>query len=569
VADKHWIRDLLITESTPNDKTGNLPELNLALFNWLRVSGWSWIWECDGQVAGDIPNHVVDGNMEASGVSNWAAVSGGVRAKDTLTKRSGTKALKITSVGVGSGARSDALLTMSASVQYQIAIWASNDSGIAWDVEVDDGGGSFVSAGSIPDNDGVWTRYDFDFITAGSGTSYIRVVDNVGSGHIIYIDGILIWKGHFENNADFPTLSGTDGVITGPDKFKTASSYYLVAGDVGKHVFVWDPVHQKNSGAYLITAVTSGEATLDLRSGSAALVNASGLSYRLVDLKAAAPDALDDGDESFAGFGLESPHTSKWRLFIRQNIVSGTANKHTQIWAAPTDTDFNFSTGNFWASGPSTQHHRCLSYSKIVSPNAPELRHVYRGAYYDQAAPYATRGFFMTDVVQSFVSFANFDPDDGNHAFGLIGYLGADAHHPGIQEFGLFTRFGTHAPANEISFDYSLSRFGSSGTVFNPSNLAQIASLVTLGYGNGAGSASVEEQPNAGPNPWSGKEWIRPLYIIRDITGTEGFPSERNSDCGVYQGRANMPDLSTFEADMRLHFDNGLVWEWSGETLVP
>jgi hypothetical protein len=41
------------------------------------------------------------------------------------------------------------------------------------------------------------------------------------------------------------------------------------------------------------------------------------------------------------------------------------------------------------------------------------------------------------------------------------------------------------------------------------------------------------------------------------------------TDIGVFEGRQNMVDLSTLDSHNYLHFDNGLVWEWMGESILP
>jgi len=87
-----------------------------------------------------------------------------------------------------------------------------------------------------------------------------------------------------------------------------------------------------------------------------------------------------------------------------------------------------------------------------------------------------------------------------------------------------------------------------------------------LGYG--ATTAYVLGMSNAGPNPWSSKEWTHPLIIERDPYVSKGCPSERDSDIGIFCSRANMSNLVTFDSNNYLHFTSMLTWEWSGEAIM-
>ena len=100
-----------------------------------------------------------------------------------------------------------------------LATWASNNTGSAWNVDVDTGSGSFTNVGTIPDNGGAWTLYHFTFTTAASGTRYIRVVDNNATGGDLYLDDINIYRSWFEYNVD---QSGSDGDVQNGDEFSSA-----------------------------------------------------------------------------------------------------------------------------------------------------------------------------------------------------------------------------------------------------------------------------------------------------------------------------------------------------------
>ena len=565
---KHWIRDLQITFATNTRGQG---QVDYVLFHFLRTAGWQWLWECDGY-AGDDPNRVPDGNMEAAGVGSYVVVSGASLTKVTTPLRSGEQALQVASTGAGDGVETSALTDMENATEYRVAIWAWNDTGASWDVEIDAGAG-YGQVGVIPDNGGVWTLYHFSFTSAASGTRKLRILDDSGTAGDLYLSDIHVFRSYFEYNPADVWEGGSDGTITNPDQFASAS-YTFVLGDVGKVICVWDTTNLGNSGAYEITSVAAGAATLNLRSGTATLATQGSLDWRMIDLSAA-PENAAGGDlaERGAGFGLQSPHASQHRMFIRQ-IQYGPTNPYLDaigIWGAPEATDFDFSTGTFYKNGPSSQNAKQTSYTRPTSHTSPWTdMHVFvTGA--ETAG--TRRMFLMTDDDGSFVTLVVWDQTGGTgagHDCFVIGQLGADAQHPGVEEWGLFARweywylssFGTG-----IFFDANERRFCRRGTVIGPDGLAKDA--LWAQFGLGTSTEAIVDQSNAGPNRWSGNEWVHKPIIARDATGQEGAPSERDADVGVYQGRQNMVDLSTFDSDSFLHFVYGLVWEWPGVTVLP
>ena len=119
---------------------------------------------------------------------------------------------------------------------------------------------------------------------------------------------------------------------------------------------------------------------------------------------------------------------------------------------------------------------------------------------------------------------------------------------------------------NDYDQDYY---FGYNGTSFDENEIAVNCTIAQLGYGSAA--LTVHGQSNSGPNPWSSEEQLQELRFANDKDGMTGHASERDAgvNFGVYQGRTNLSDLSTFDSDNYLHFTEGLVWEWSGETVLP
>jgi hypothetical protein len=649
MATKHWVRDVNLSRSDGYVSYGNHPEMNTVLFNFLRVAGWEWLWECDGEISSDSrrnPNHLPDGNMESAGVANWTVVGGATRSKVTTPVQSGYQALSVVASAANDGVRSDALLsidTLSASTgsgagsmtgpngrgemtltiatslftpedlgsyvtitgsanpsnngtfrvtgyvsttqirllnpsggaeiywvtpppdyqilivtkpRYELCFQARNAQ--TWTVEVDPGTGSFSSIGTVATSGGAYVRHVMSFYRQGSGSVYVRFV--ASAADTLYLDAAFIFRSYWEYNGGL--WSGSDGVITNPDQFSTVS-YSLSADDVGWYVILWDPTNNKNSGCYKITAVSLGAATLDLRSGTAALTSASGLNWRLIDLMACAPVGVAVGGDyaqRFSGFGLQSPYTESWRLFLRQNQNAGSNYKGSEVWAAPEPTDFNTSTGAFYKSGHSTQRHREGEYYATTDGTLTNM-HFWVGTV--PAAAFTTRSWIMTDEDASFVAFVHFDVTNSCHGCLLVGYTGSSA--PDFEDFVLLSRWQSCAAVSEIGFD-SNARFARDGTTFAPDFMTRIVGALQLGY-DGT-SQEVESMSNAGANPWSSQEWIRPLILGRDPDFLEGLPAVLNADCGVFQARSNMSSLTTFDSEAYIHFASGLCWEWSGEEII-
>jgi hypothetical protein len=653
MATKHWVRDVRLIDSGDYIAMGNNTRSNAVLYNFLRVAGWSHLWECDGEVGPHAvdPNHVQDGAVQQLGTTFWLPYSGGVVTKDATLVHSGVQSLKVVA-DTGEGVTTAALLTMtnpqawttdigdtlngpvgremtyyddgaffgtnpwmvgsylyttghgtandgefvitqlidanrikfdnpagipiayvaginySIRSRYELDIWAACD--VDFDVQVDQGDGVFVSVGTIYANANVFTRTELYFKRVSTGSSYVRLVA-LDDG-AIYVGGVHVYRSMFEKRS--MTKSGTDGILTNPDQFSTGGSFSPGASDVGQHLFVWDPSpiagRNKNSGCYEIVADLGGGAVqLNLRSGSAALMSASGLRWRIADLRITVlPNSPMPTYQYSAGFGLQSPHVTKWRFFMRGNFRSGQSSKDTEMWSAPEDTDFNLSTGQFYMTGPSVQRSRCGTwmYTADLATNGARM-HLWRGAYDYKTTDYVVRDFIMTDVDGSFFHFVQWDTD-GDHGSHLHGYL-ADDPLFNVESFYLMARFESQSLYPEIGFDSSDYRFSNRGTGFTSDGAAIEAAIAQLGIGTTTGDdTEVETQSNAGPNPWSGKEWVRPLILWNDASMVEQAPAMQNADCGVFQTRSNMASLVTFDSAAYLHFISGLAWEWSGETIL-
>lgn len=172
----------------------------------------------------------------------------------------------------------------------------------------------------------------------------------------------------------------------------------------------------------------------------------------------------------------------------------------------------------------------------------------------------------MTDDDGSFFALVDWSADDNYHDGAVFGYMGSDFFHPGIEEWGFFSRWEWLEDQATFYFDNNQNRAFYNGTVMSPTGIAARALWAQLGIGTS--TTDVNLQSNAGPNRWSGEEWVHKPIIARDPYGAEGVPSERDADIGVYQGRQNMLDRVTFDSENFLHFRYGFVWEWSGETVL-
>jgi len=635
MATKHWGRDALINNLEASCYTGNQRSANVLMYHFLRVAGFSRIWECDGEV-GDGSydrdcNHVPDGAMEASGISDWTAVTSGgpgpTITKDTTTVKSGVQSLKVVSNNAADGVRSAILRDMRRasagaiagaapnmqlnatgnywfspgvgdgnfnvtianatggnngtfpitgyvdhnSIQftnaagaveagvdwttdepYEVIFWAHNNGTQAWDVEVDRGDGSWTNVGTIPTNGGVWTQHHFSFTLYPGDDStnprYIRFVDPAtGAAETIYIDGLHIYRSFFEDRIG--NVYGTDGQLVNPDRFQTAGSYTPGASDIGKWLFVWDATNNKNSGYYKIIAdIGGGVVQVDMRSASATFTANTGLTFRIVDVEGQNSNLDYDYGSVARGWGLESHHSSSWRMFSRDWQIAGTGtNKNTQIWGAPEDTDFNVDTGSFFMTGPSTQRSRQGEYTgAATSPNM----HKWKGAYTTSSPD--SRTWMMTDADGSFFSFCNYSTDIVNHAYIQVGYTGTDAKRPGVMEWLMSAAFVNVPTAiNEILW-LSASNYA----FLSNTGFAKNGKAVECTFGsslNNNNNQTVHALTNAQANPWSGKEWLEKPHIANDPTGVVGRCMNGEADMGVYRARENMTPLTTFDSDGYLH----------------
>lgn len=540
----HYIRDLLIPRRPTADYSATHMIGSYVFYHFLRVMGWEWLWECDSQQ--DVPNHCPDGDMEVSGTASWLALGTGpaVLSKDASVKHQGLYALKVDSQGnADDGVRSSLLTNMENSVVYRIALWASNNTGSAWNVDVDTGTGSFTNVGTIPNNGGTWTLYHFTFTTNAGGSRYVRVVDNNATGGDMYLDDLNVFRSWFEYNG--VDQNGSDGDVQNGDEFSSAG-YTFVAGDVGKVVVFYDPTNLGNSGAYTVDSINAGNAVLALRmGGSETLINTAvgTLVWRLIDLTAAPISAYVAGggsaSESGAGWGLESPHASEWRLFFRHHAPSGSGEKGIMTWSAPIASDFSVMNGDFMSYDPSTLRPRGESFNWssfnttdgwfLVGNGGDNTGDTHKRLYAMVASGGEIASLGMRSV-----------PELSTNLMGLFGLSGTDARHTARESFmHMAKRNGGASPENEMAFDI-FSGDGACGT--------EETSMPPAALGFWHTEEDTLRESDAKANPFSGDEVIQRPLVLRDYDGDYGYYSEKEFDTedALWGCRDNLTEFTPF-----------------------
>lgn len=560
----HWIRDCAVDVLPVDSYNHGNGESYFIFYHFLRTAGWSWIWECDG----DADTHCTDASMEAAGIGSWTAVGSTVLNKSTSQKHMGTQGLSVNSISSGDGVRSAALVSMSNSVEYRLTLWAYNDTGQAWDVQVDTGTGSFSSIGSIP-SDGAWTQYDFSFTTHTSGTRYFQVLDTNASIGTLYLDSVILRRSWFEysNGVIAEDFSGSpDGQILNDFEFHSASHSFSAA-DIDRYLCIWDPTNLGNTGVYKIYGVNGTDAQMDLRAGgSPALVAQTGLRWRLVDITGAAlPCNGQTNGELYAGFGLESPHAEKWRLFMRhnwRNAGGGWAN----LWSSPYDADFDVETGNFLSLEVST-----LNVHPSYARNSDGTDScVLVGHWGSSSSTVTNRLYLQTDDTGSFLimGMRGGPGSDENYSGWYIGgFTGSDSYHTLRESFVSFAR---SRPGSDLT---TTIRWEGNGYDSTPLNGAQVgyqarefgmkyAAWMSLGF---SASSDITDWDSIGrPNPFGSPTHIllRPK-IARDYWGYTAYPTEKLiTTMGLWYGVPNNTGWGSIESNSYLDISfNGVYLE--------
>lgn len=565
----HYIRDHSLNEQA--DGSGyayTFMKQIFVFYHFLRVMGWEWLWSCshNGSTSQDLPMYIADGDMEADNVTSWAVVGTAVRVKDTTEKHMGLRSLKVTSAASGDGIENTAVQLSNGYSNHYVVIWAANDSGDSWNVDADMGAG-YSTVGTIPDNGGVWTRYVFGPYSATAATGKIKVYDNNNTQGFIHLDSMFVFVDYFEFSYD---QAGSDGDVQNGNEFHS-TAYTFVAGDVNKTLCYYDPNNLGNSGAYRVTGISGGNAVLDLRVGGAeTLINTSvgNLAWRLVDPINKGPYTNNTvvGPYLGAGFGLESPHTSKWRMFWRSRSYGGsTPGKQFITWSGVDDFDFSSINGEpLGGQTTFTKWSETYDWGTTAAVTTNMYVTGYSSVYQDPERFYA-----MVAGGGEFVTWYNRNVQGvASYPMGVIGYLSTDTEYDAEERFFHLCR--RVWPGGSISQDegkltgtYAFSYAGAAGT--NEDRMI---------YGTVIFPAIINEKmvinANNQANPYSGREWIMP-FTLASGWSTDGNYREMEMDVeggALVVCNNGITSHDTFDSHNYMYFQRGIGWKWPGVSVI-
>jgi len=555
---RHWITDVSLYNEYGAPDSGGMPKGAWYIFHFLRLLGWKIIAECDNTSI-TVCSHVPDGCMDAVGVTNWSVVGTATREKSESQVYAGYRSLTFTTVATGDGVQSASFTSMEVSQVYVFSICAWNNCGHQLRVYVDNGNGSFVSVGYIPDNAGVWTKYQFSYTSHSTVTACkFKVVDEagtVGAGQV-YLDSAYTARSWFDARI---RGSGTDGVVeAGNNKFSSAS-YNFTDSDIfaGREVCFVDLVTEGNSGVYKVIGRDGAKAALDIRDdGTNFLAAATSLAFRVLDRTDIPSMGLG------SGFCLESPHSTRWRWKYRHcYLISSGPIVGTGRWvASPEACELNVDTFQFYKKHRST--------ARNMAPDTLALNGTSQDAHglcAGKGAPSPSRFYAVTDGETYVMSIHR----SGNHTACLMGFLG-DNYRSLSDTFVLMQDYGTDAlGADTLHFRNEYKAWTYNGCGFGLRGLAVRACLASAGFGTS--TAVTEYMTNAKANPWSSKESVRPLMALLDIDGIVGeFAALESTNHDFGHCRSNLTLWNPFGADKEwFHAKSGLCIAWHGRGVQP
>ena len=556
----HWIQDLQCPRLDSGDECGT-SVFPFYLYHFLRCLGWKLIAERDRRDLGATP-HVSDGSCDLAALTYWSAVGGGVPAKSTTQVYAGDRSLTFTATSTGDGVQSASFASMEASQLYAIGMAVYNNSGHQLKAYIDNGNGSWVLLGTIPDNAGTYTLQYWTYTSHSTVTACkVKVVteDGAVSAGQVYIDSVWTCRDWFESRT---TGKGTDGVIEAGNTFSSAS-YTFTADDVtyGRFVTFADFTNVGNSGFYPIASVSSGKAVLNLRDGGvASLVATTGLTFRVID-KANRPAQATES-ESGCGYCLESPHSSKWRFKVRNRWQ--TTSPEWRWVSSPEQCELNVDSFTFYKKQRSTARNMDIDAYGLDLDT-----HTFANTMM-VASGTGGRYFVLTDG-ETFIMLAGRYLNSGTYTpncAAFIGFLG-DNNVPFDETFAHISEYGQTWSADSIQFDYTAYRWSYAAGGFNRFGLCAPSTVASMGYGTGADV--VEYMSNAKANPWSGEEILRPLMLFIDYGATVGGFRllESTIEC-VGHCRANLPKFQPFGTSSEwFHTSSGLCFAWNGRAVLP
>lgn len=574
----HYIRDCNVPRRGSTIDNGGYLEALFVVYHFLRTAGFANIYEIDGH-----NNHVSDGGMEetTSPPTYWTkepAAGGATVDFSTSNVHMGKQSLEVISSAIDEGVRSVDMNNIEVSRTYQVRFQVLNNTGRSWNVDVQTGSvGVWANIGTVPSSPSM-QEFTAQFTSSASVTTNhaLRIIDNNYSTTpgTIYVDSVVIYESFFETKVSEDHLTANvDGKITAPDQFDS-SSYSFVSGaaptgDEGKYLCVWDPTNLGNSGVYEVTSVVGGVATLDLRAGGTPSLTSNGandLRWRLIDPKNQAPYQYDPGVDrmQYCGFGLESPHTEKWRIFFRANFNTSGDYTWMQLWTSGYDADFDVYDGDFLTFESSTDDTKG-SYSK----GAGSGRFCIKGQNPGIRNSTGIRIYLMTDDDKSFINILFRDvagtyPDSVGGGF--VGFTGADSYHTLRESFCCL--FPTEAQVDayqDIDFrsdGYSFSAHGAQHSDLGKGWMTR-CTLMNLGYGDTTGDELDLSSVNYRANPYDNQHWIRKPKIARDYDGLlSNNPTEKTMDNVGLWHSTKVADWTTIDSNSYLHIRQGFYWEW-------
>jgi hypothetical protein len=264
-------------------------------------------------------------------------------------------------------------------------------------------------------------------------------------------------------------------------------------------------------------------------------------------------------EEIYIGFGIESPHSSKWRFVMRGLWRDNAANNANGCvhWSAPIDADLDVDTGNFFQGAGISIQDVGLQRTKTLQ----EFNFANDSDVYDDAGLGGIDG--SINWMRSWNGGGVFDSrqtmlfdSDGkwffivvvpskNRTAGLFGLVGEDEYHPGVlAHCHMSSRVnnllgGDGKDYLDFTTDYAFNRSGRGID-------ARLQPILLTGvqYGYGSANDFFWNQSNAQRNPFSKDEWIHPLILVAS-SRSNPLASLREAEA-VYQGRANMTPMSVF-----------------------
>jgi hypothetical protein len=353
-------------------------------------------------------------------------------------------------------------------------------------------------------------------------------------------------------------LTGSpDGQILNDNEFH-ADSYNFVTGDINKILCIWDTTNEGNSGAWKVTGVSSYDAVLDLRAGgSPTLTSQTGLRWRLIDIdEAPYYNSSIPADSPVAGWGLESPHSSGWRLFCRPNWIP-TPYTWLDFWSSPVSAGFDTHNGYFDLSYPSTRD---------VIPNCciqQDDTDVYNfSGYASSRSSGFTRFYGIVDDDNAYVHMAGRD-GSRKAAYGVVGFTGADADHTEAESFvhAMSIDRSTSASYGNIYFANSDLGMHRNCAVGTKQEKLVFGVIGVLAYKD-ADLTEHSQSATAQANPFSGEESVRIPVMHRDFFATQGYYTRKlMTDFGARQSRVNIATWTLVGTDL-FHIESGWCIPW-------